>query len=72
VWSKVVGLVSRQKFRSPLALVNQKDLGMLKELFEAGTVAPIISRSYPLREVPTAVRALAEGHSRGKAVIKVC
>jgi NADPH:quinone reductase-like Zn-dependent oxidoreductase len=72
VWSKIVGLVSRQKFRSPLALVNQKDLGILKELFEAGKVVPIVSRSYPLREVPLAVRALAEGHSRGKSVIKVC
>lgn len=72
VWSKIVGLVSRQKFRSPLALVNRKDLGVLKELLEAGTVTPIISRSYPLREVPMAVRALAEGHSRGKSVIKVC
>jgi NADPH:quinone reductase-like Zn-dependent oxidoreductase len=72
LWSKIVGLGSRQKFRSPLGLVNQKDLGILKELFEAGTVTPIIDRSYPLREVPTAVRALAEGHSRGKSVIKVC
>ena len=71
VWAKIVGIFSRQKFRSPLGLVNQKDLGILKELFEAGTVTPIIDRSYPLREVPTAVRALAAGHSRGKSVIKV-
>jgi NADPH:quinone reductase-like Zn-dependent oxidoreductase len=71
LWSKMVGLVSRQKFRAPLGLVNQKDLGILKELLEAGTVTPIIDRSYPLREVSMAVRALAEGHSRGKSVIKV-
>ena len=72
LWSRIVGLASHQRFRSPLALVNQKDLGILKELLEAGTVVPIINRSYPLREVPMAVRALAEGHSRGKSVIKVC
>jgi NADPH:quinone reductase-like Zn-dependent oxidoreductase len=42
LWSQLVGLFSRQRFRSPLGLVNQKDL-----------------------------RALAEGHSRGKSVIKV-
>ena len=71
LWSKIVGLFSRQKFRSPLSLVNQKDLGILKELLEAGKVTPIIDRSYPLSDVPTAIRALAEGHSRGKSVIKV-
>jgi NADPH:quinone reductase-like Zn-dependent oxidoreductase len=51
--------------------VNQKDLGVLKELLEAGTVRPFIDRSYPLSEAPTAVRVLAEGHSRGKSVVKV-
>ena len=65
------GLFSRQKFRSPLGLVNQKDLGILKELLEAGKVRPIIDRSYPLGDVRTAIRALAAGHSRGKSVIKV-
>jgi NADPH:quinone reductase-like Zn-dependent oxidoreductase len=72
LWSKIAGLGSRQKFRSPLGLVNQKDLGILKELCESGTITPIIDRSYPLREVPVAIRALAAGHSRGKSVIKVC
>jgi NADPH:quinone reductase-like Zn-dependent oxidoreductase len=71
VWSKIVGIFSRQKFRSPLALVNQNDLGILKDLLEAGKVTPIIDRSYSLSDVPTAIRALAEGHSRGKSVIKV-
>jgi NADPH:quinone reductase-like Zn-dependent oxidoreductase len=71
LWSKVVGLFSRQKFRSPLGLVNQKDLGVLKELLEAGKVTPVIERSYALSEVPMAIRSLAEGHSRGKSVIKV-
>jgi NADPH:quinone reductase-like Zn-dependent oxidoreductase len=52
-------------------VVNQKDLGVLKQLLEAGTVTPIIDRSYPLQDVPTAIHALAQGHSRGKSVIKV-
>jgi len=51
--------------------VNRRDLGVLKDLIEAGKVMPIIGRSYPLSEVPAAIRALAEGHSRGKAVINV-
>jgi NADPH:quinone reductase-like Zn-dependent oxidoreductase len=71
LWSKLVGLFSRQKFRAPISLVNQEDLGTLKALLEAGKLTPIVDRSYPLREVPAAVRALAAGHSRGKSVIKV-
>lgn len=71
MWSKIVGLFSRQKFRAPIALVNHQDLSTLREIFSAGKVRPIIGQSYPLGEVPAAIRALAEGHSRGKAVIKV-
>ncbi len=71
LWSKVVGLFSRQKFRSPIGLVNKKDLGTLKGLLETGEVTPIIDRTYSLSDVPAAIRALAEGHSRGKSVIKV-
>lgn len=71
VWSKVVGLFSRQKFRSPISLVNRDDLAILKGLLEAGKITPIIDRTYPLGDVPTAIRVLAEGHSRGKSVIKV-
>lgn len=71
LWSQVVGLFSRQKFRAPLALVNQESLGTLKALLEEGKITPTVGRSYPLSEVPAAVRALAEGHSRGKAVIAV-
>jgi len=72
VWSLIIGIATRQKFRSPLALVNQKDLRVLKEMLETETLTPVVDRRYPLREVPAAVRALAAGHSRGKSVITVC
>ncbi len=72
VWSQVIGIGARQKFRSPLALVNEKDLHVLKEMLETGWLTPVIDRRYPLSEVPAAVRALAAGHSRGKSVITLC
>ena len=53
------------------ATVNPKDLALLAELVEAGKVKPVIDRRYPLREVPEAVRYVAEGHARGKVVIDV-
>lgn len=72
VWSQIVGITTRQKFRSPLALVNQGDLRVLAEMLEAGKLRPVVDRRYPLSEVPTAVRELAAGHSRGKSVITIC
>ena len=50
---------------------NSKDLHELNLLFGAGTVVPVIDRSYPLREVPEAVRLLGDGNVRGKVVIRV-
>lgn len=72
VWSQIVGITTRQKFRSPLALVNQEDLRVLKEMLETGKLTPRVDRRYPLHEVPSAIRALASGHSRGKSVITIC
>ena len=50
---------------------NHEDLLVLKELIEAGKVTPVLDRTYPLREVPKAIRYLEEGHARGKVVITV-
>jgi NADPH:quinone reductase-like Zn-dependent oxidoreductase len=50
---------------------NQEDLIVLKELIESGKVTPVIDRTYPLSEVPEAIRYLEEGHARGKVVISV-
>jgi NADPH:quinone reductase-like Zn-dependent oxidoreductase len=50
---------------------NHEDMLVLKELIEAGKVTPIIDRTYPLAEVPEAIRYLEEGHARGKVVISV-
>jgi NADPH:quinone reductase-like Zn-dependent oxidoreductase len=43
----------------------------LRELIEAGKTTPVIDRTYPLREVPEAIRHLEAGHIRGKLVISV-
>lgn len=54
-----------------MANLNQKDLGFIKKLIEAGKVKPVIDRCYPLREAAEALRYLGEGHAKGKVVITV-
>jgi NADPH:quinone reductase-like Zn-dependent oxidoreductase len=38
---------------------------------QAGKVTPVIDRTYPLSQVPDAIRYLEEGHARGKVIITV-
>ena len=45
------------------------DLETLSDLMEAGTVTPVIDRTYPLTEAADAMRYLEEGHARGKVVV---
>jgi NADPH:quinone reductase-like Zn-dependent oxidoreductase len=44
-------------------------LVVLKQLIEAGKIAPFIDRTYPLIEVPEAIRYLESGRAIGKVVI---
>jgi NADPH:quinone reductase-like Zn-dependent oxidoreductase len=60
-----------QKLLTFVAKPNTQDLLLTKELLEAGKVTPVIDRTYPLSEVPDAMRYLAEGHAQGKVVITV-
>lgn len=62
---------SRRVVAPFLARINKDDLGVLKDLLETGTVAPVIDRQYELSEAPDAFRYLGEGHARGKVVITV-
>ncbi len=50
---------------------NQADLIVLKNLVEAGKIAPFIDQCYQLSEVPLAIRYLEQRHVRGKVAIKM-
>jgi NADPH:quinone reductase-like Zn-dependent oxidoreductase len=66
-----LSLFGKQKIGNAMAKPNAKDLGVVKDLLEAGKVKPTIDRRYPLDQVPEAMRYLEEGHARGKVVITV-
>jgi NADPH:quinone reductase-like Zn-dependent oxidoreductase len=60
-----------QKLGTFVSSENAEDLLVLRELIEAGKLTPAIDRTYPLSEVPAAIRYLQEGRARGKLVISV-
>jgi NADPH:quinone reductase-like Zn-dependent oxidoreductase len=64
--------IGNKKMRGLMTNANQKDLVFLKDLLEAGKVAPVIDRRYPLGDVSEAIKYLVEGHAGGKVVITVC
>lgn len=54
-----------------IAATTKKDLVVIKELLEAGKIAPVIDKSYPLPETAKGIRYLVEEHAKGKVVITV-
>jgi NADPH:quinone reductase-like Zn-dependent oxidoreductase len=79
-WIGSIGRFLKLLVRAPFdrrlsGLRGAKDPGdrlrVLRELLEAGSVTPAIDRTFPLADVPAAIRALAEGGVRGKLVITI-
>src|SRR5918994_434277 len=74
---RVLKLVVLSPFVSQLpppnfSMPNKKDsMALLRELLKAGKLTPVVDRTYPLGEVPEAIRYLEEGRARGKVVITV-
>jgi len=48
-----------------------KGLADLKELLQDGKLVPIVDKTYPLHEVPEALRYFGEGRHKGKIVINM-
>jgi NADPH:quinone reductase-like Zn-dependent oxidoreductase len=67
-----VGLLSPfvgQKLTSLVARERRDDLVDVAAMVDEGTLAPVVARSFPLREAPAAVALQAEGHTAGKLVV---
>jgi NADPH:quinone reductase-like Zn-dependent oxidoreductase len=65
----VVSWFVSQKLLPFLARVKKEDLLIVRDLLESGKIVPVIDRTYPLSDVPGAIRYLEAGHARGKVVI---
>ena len=60
-----------QKLKGLLAVERAQDLRALADLIEAGTVKPVIDRSFALGDAPAAIQYMHEGRARGKVVVTV-
>jgi NADPH:quinone reductase-like Zn-dependent oxidoreductase len=67
----LVSLFVGQRLRGLATKVTKEDLSAVKDLVEAGSLTPVIDRTYPLIEAPDAIRYMAEGHAGGKIVVTV-
>jgi NADPH:quinone reductase-like Zn-dependent oxidoreductase len=65
VLSRLVG----QRLRMLSSKPGHQDLEVLRELLEAGKLSPVIGRSYPLGEVPEAMRQMVEGRGGGGKIV---
>lgn len=69
IGASLLSLFVSQRLRMQTPRERLEDIQTLKELAEAGKIAPVIERTYALSEAPEAIRHLEEGRARGKLVI---
>jgi NADPH:quinone reductase-like Zn-dependent oxidoreductase len=67
-WRSMTG---GKKLGNLLAFAKGPDIRLLAEWLATGKIVPVIERTYPLAEVPAAIRYLEQEHARGKLVINV-
>lgn len=64
-----LSLVIRQRLTMLAAREGSEDLEYLSGLLDAGTLTPAIDRTYPLHQVPDAMRYFDAGNARGKIAV---
>ncbi|PJE04797.1 MAG: alcohol dehydrogenase [Leptospira sp.] len=60
-----------KKMHVLMAKVTPKDLKIISRLAQSGKIKPIIEKVYPLEQTWEAMQYVAQGHAKGKVVIKV-
>jgi NADPH:quinone reductase-like Zn-dependent oxidoreductase len=69
--ARLLSVFVSQSMTSFTVKPNAEDLRELKRQVEAGQLKPVIGATYPLAQVPEAIRQVEGGHTRGKVVIEI-
>jgi NADPH:quinone reductase-like Zn-dependent oxidoreductase len=67
----LVSMFVRQQASPTVKTQNHDDLVALKDLVDAGSIAPVIAATYPLSRTPEAIGHVAAGHARGTVIITI-
>jgi NADPH:quinone reductase-like Zn-dependent oxidoreductase len=67
----LLSLFVRQDLGLLASKENTANLDALRDLVEAGRVAPAVDRTYELAQTADAIRTVQGGHARGKTIIRV-
>jgi NADPH:quinone reductase-like Zn-dependent oxidoreductase len=67
----LVSMFVRQQAGPTVKTQNHDDLVALRDLVDAGSIAPVIAGTYPLSRTPEAIGHVAAGHARGTVVITI-
>jgi NADPH:quinone reductase-like Zn-dependent oxidoreductase len=72
-WSSSAGRgrTLRQHLRILPTRQDRAELAAVTVLVDDAKLRPVIDRTYPLTDVPLALRELEAGHTRGKIVIAI-
>jgi NADPH:quinone reductase-like Zn-dependent oxidoreductase len=71
LFGALISKVKNCRVKLLISKPNQADLLVLKDLIETGKIHPCLDRTYPLSEVPAAIRAVEQRQVRGKVAICV-
>jgi NADPH:quinone reductase-like Zn-dependent oxidoreductase len=67
----LVSMVVRQRLIALFSSTKAADLRFLAEAMAAGTVAPVLDRTFALADAPAALHHVMAGRARGKVVLSV-